>query len=74
MKLTWAEILNSAGGGGKNQNRTEKIVEKNRKLDENRAKRIEKEKTAKAESNSQQHMEDSIHPSRRGRVPGGGWN
>lgn len=62
-----------AGGGGKNQNRTDKIFEKNKKLDENRAKRIEKEKTTKAESNSQsnsqQHMEDSIHPSRRGRVP-----
>ncbi|KAM3433089.1 hypothetical protein MY4824_006144 [Beauveria thailandica] len=37
----------TAGGGGKSENRTEKIREKNRKLDDNRAKRIEKEKAAK---------------------------
>lgn len=65
----------SAGGGGKTQHRQDKIMEKNKKLDENRAKRIEREKTTKAEnaSASQQHMEDSIHPSRRGRVPGAGY-
>lgn len=51
-------------------------MEKNKKLDENRAKRIEREKTAKAAGGNaaatqqQQHMEDSIHPSRRGIVPG----
>lgn len=65
----------TAGGGGKTQQRQDKIKEKNRKLDENRTKRIEREKTAKTEnkangnSNTQQHMEDSVHPSRRAHVP-----
>lgn len=71
--------LNSAGGGGKTQHRKDKIREKNQKLDENRAKRIEKEKTAKAENGGssaqeqQSSMEDAIHPSRRARVPGNRW-
>lgn len=73
--------LNSAGGGGKTKRRQEKIQEKNRKLNENRTKRIEREKNAKEESRAngnanqqqQQHLEDAIHPSRRGRVPGNAW-
>lgn len=67
--------MDSAGGGGKTKQRQNKIREKNIKLDENRAKRIEKEKTTKTESKQQEaqsNMEDSIHPSRRGRVPGMG--
>ncbi|KAJ4310982.1 hypothetical protein N0V84_010680 [Fusarium piperis] len=69
----------TAGGGGKTKRRQEKIQEKNRKLNENRTKRIEREKNAKEESrangntNQQQHLEDAIHPSRRGRVPGNAW-
>ncbi|KAK0390776.1 hypothetical protein NLU13_0279 [Sarocladium strictum] len=68
----------TAGGGGKTRQRQEKIKEKNKKLDENRAKRIEREKVAKqegsgADTNKGSHQEDSIHPSRRGRVPGTGW-
>lgn len=69
-------LKNRAGGGGKTKKRQEKIREKNVKLDENRAKRIEREKNAKEANGNgntataqQQHMEDSIHPSRRGRVP-----
>lgn len=71
-----------AGGGGKTQHRKDKIREKNIKLDENRAKRIEREKNAKTEnaagggaSQAQQSssMEDAIHPSRRARVPGNRW-
>ncbi|KAL6857902.1 hypothetical protein ACO1O0_005348 [Amphichorda felina] len=65
----------TAGGGGKTKQRQNKIREKNIKLDENRAKRIEKEKTTKTESKQQEaqsNMEDNIHPSRRGRVPGMG--
>lgn len=64
----------SAGGGGKSQGRQDKITEKNKKLDENRAKRIEKEKTTKEESkgngqsNSSARMD--IHPSRLALVPG----
>ncbi|PQK15598.1 hypothetical protein BB8028_0005g11100 [Beauveria bassiana] len=42
----------TAGGGGKSGHRTEKIREKNRKLDDNRAKRIEKEKAAKNSDDS----------------------
>lgn len=65
-------IIRSAGGGGKTKFRQEKIKEKNQKLNENRTKRIEREKNAKEESKQkeQTHMEDAIHPSRRGRVPG----
>ncbi|UKZ74180.1 hypothetical protein TrVFT333_001839 [Trichoderma virens FT-333] len=64
----------TAGGGGKSQGRQDKIMEKNKKLDENRAKRIEKEKTAKEEnqtngkSNASSKMD--IHPSRLARLPG----
>ncbi|KAM6524016.1 hypothetical protein FSOLCH5_004623 [Fusarium solani] len=67
----------TAGGGGKTKRRQEKIQEKNRKLDENRTKRIQREKNAKEEARAntdqEQHMEDAIHPSRRGRVPGNAW-
>ncbi|KAL2689410.1 hypothetical protein Neosp_003464 [[Neocosmospora] mangrovei] len=67
----------TAGGGGKTKRRQEKIQEKNRKLDENRTKRIQREKNAKVEARAntdqEQHMEDAIHPSRRGRVPGNAW-
>ncbi|KAL7822729.1 hypothetical protein V8C26DRAFT_180898 [Trichoderma gracile] len=61
----------TAGGGGKGQGRKDKIMEKNKKLDENRAKRIEKEKTAKEENqsgNGSARMD--IHPSRLARLPG----
>ncbi|KAF4967423.1 hypothetical protein FZEAL_10531, partial [Fusarium zealandicum] len=71
----------TAGGGGKTKQRQEKIKEKNRKLDENRTKRIERERVAKEESKAngnakpgnqkpQQQSSDGIHPSRRGRVSG----
>ncbi|KAM5347010.1 hypothetical protein ACJ41O_010015 [Fusarium nematophilum] len=70
----------TAGGGGKTKQRQEKIKEKNRKLDENRAKRIAREKTTKEEARAngtsgqqQQHLGDGIHPSRRARVPGNSW-
>ncbi|KAF7562521.1 hypothetical protein G7046_g1597 [Stylonectria norvegica] len=72
----------TAGGGGKSKVRQEKIKEKNIKLDENRTKRIEKEKTdkakpaagkdAKAPAESTAHLEEYIHPSRRARVPDNG--
>ena len=68
-------LNNSAGGGGKTKQRREKIKAKNKKLEENRAKRISKEKAAKDEASSPaatQHMEDAVHPSRRARIPGGG--
>ncbi|KAJ4147519.1 hypothetical protein LMH87_002031 [Akanthomyces muscarius] len=72
----------SAGGGGKGDNRSEKIRQKNIKLEENRAKRIEKEKTGKTgaaaategkgESGTveeqQEHMDEQIHPSRRAQM------
>ncbi|KAH7305042.1 hypothetical protein B0I35DRAFT_382213 [Stachybotrys elegans] len=70
----------TAGGGGKSKHRQEKILEKNKKLNENRTKRIHKEQNAKEEAKKasarkeqmeqKQDVEDSIHPSRRGRVPG----
>lgn len=66
----------SAGGGGTTTHRQEKIRAKNDKLDENRAKRIEREKAAKdgadAGTNKKQQLEDqsqSIHPSRLARNP-----
>ncbi|KAK5998873.1 putative RNA-binding protein [Cladobotryum mycophilum] len=62
----------TAGGGGKNQNRQNKIFEKNKKLDENRTKRIEKEKTDKVENGGtkdQSQATGGIHPSRLARLP-----
>ncbi|ATY62585.1 RNA binding [Cordyceps militaris] len=66
----------TAGGGGTSENRAEKIREKNRKLDENRTKRIDKEKTTKAEAKGdsgtkeeqEEHMDEQVHPSRRAQM------
>lgn len=62
----------SAGGGGKSEGRQGKIMEKNKKLEENRAKRIEKEKIAKEENqgNGDNNSRMDIHPSRLARLPG----
>lgn len=69
---------NSAGGGGNSSSRKEKIMQKNIKLDENRAKRIDKEKEEKAAGKTdgtveeqQQHMDEQIHPSRRAQMGSG---
>ncbi|PHH66397.1 hypothetical protein CDD81_7452 [Ophiocordyceps australis] len=69
----------TAGGGGKTKHRTEKILQRNKKLDENRSKRIEQEKVSKENAQRQddtthvdqqeQNMGDSIHPSRLARNP-----
>ncbi|EXA40096.1 hypothetical protein FOVG_09035 [Fusarium oxysporum f. sp. pisi HDV247] len=67
----------TAGGGGKTKQRQDKIKEKNRKLDENRAKRIERERMAKEENkgkgDTRKAGEDGIHPSRRAHIPGNRW-
>ncbi|KAK9442953.1 RNA binding protein [Metarhizium brunneum] len=61
----------TAGGGGKTKFRKDKILEKNQKLDENRAKRIEKERAAKEEGGGQREEGSAgIHPSRLARIPG----
>lgn len=65
----------TAGGGGKTKQRQEKIKEKNVKLNENRAKRIERERIAKEESSKanadrRPAGDDGIHPSRRAHIPG----
>ncbi|KAG5664343.1 hypothetical protein KAF25_008077 [Fusarium avenaceum] len=64
----------TAGGGGKTKKRQDKIKEKNQKLNENRTKRIEREKIAKDENkgsgDTRQAGADGIHPSRRAHVPG----
>lgn len=74
----------SAGGGGASANRTEKIKEKNKKLNEERANRMKKEEAAKLEKQANKtdgqvagedtpaptkNDDDGIHPSRRGLVP-----
>lgn len=62
-----------AGGGGKTKQRQEKIRAKNEKLDENRAKRIDREKMAKKEGAGGEDKAQSnggIHPSRLARLPG----
>ena len=66
-----ANMYNRAGGGGTTKHRKDKIREKNMKLDENRSKRIEKEKTAKEEGGSKQEDANvgGIHPSRLARNP-----
>ncbi|KAK4248827.1 hypothetical protein C7999DRAFT_13216 [Corynascus novoguineensis] len=70
----------TAGGGGKTAARREKIKQKNAKLNEERAHRMQKEEEAKHEKaatatadgkTQEQRDEESIHPSRRGRVPYG---
>lgn len=66
---------NSAGGGGKTKKRQDKIKEKNLKLNENRAKRIErerveKEENARANADTRSAGNDGIHPSRRAHIPG----
>ncbi|KAL7917587.1 hypothetical protein ACQKWADRAFT_306495 [Trichoderma austrokoningii] len=62
----------TAGGGGRGQGRQGKILEKNKKLDENRAKRIEKEKLAKEENQGDggSNARMDIHPSRLARLSG----
>ncbi|PTB45176.1 uncharacterized protein TrAFT101_000633 [Trichoderma asperellum] len=61
----------TAGGGGKSQGRQGKIMEKNKKLEENRAKRIEKEKVTKEENQGNgNNSRMDIHPSRLARLPG----
>ncbi|KAG5943010.1 hypothetical protein E4U59_000740 [Claviceps monticola] len=68
----------TAGGGGSTKFRKEKIREKNVKLDENRAKRIDKEKTAKQQGGGEKKgrqgkeagVEVGVHPSRLARNPG----
>ncbi|KAK2058504.1 RNA binding protein [Colletotrichum caudatum] len=57
----------SAGGGGKSKFRKEKIKERNVHLDENRAKRMQKEEEYKKQRAAQggvNSQQDSIHPSR----------
>ncbi|KAG6139525.1 hypothetical protein E4U12_007276 [Claviceps purpurea] len=68
----------TAGGGGSTKFRKDKIREKNVKLDENRAKRIDKEKTAKQQGAGEKKgrqgkeagVEVGVHPSRLARNPG----
>ncbi|KAG6073926.1 hypothetical protein E4U16_004329 [Claviceps sp. LM84 group G4] len=68
----------TAGGGGSTKFRKDKIREKNVKLDENRAKRIDKEKTAKQQGGGEKKgrqgkeagLEVGVHPSRLARNPG----
>ncbi|KAG5924209.1 hypothetical protein E4U61_001348 [Claviceps capensis] len=68
----------TAGGGGSTKFRKDKIREKNVKLDENRAKRIDKEKTAKHQGGGEKkgrqgkeaEVEVGVHPSRLARNPG----
>ncbi|GAO14850.1 uncharacterized protein UV8b_04090 [Ustilaginoidea virens] len=63
----------TAGGGGKTKHRQDRITEKNKKLDENRARRIEKEKAAKQHGGRAGEAQDQspgeIHPSRLARNP-----
>lgn len=76
MISLWELVTNrsSAGGGGTSRNRTEKIKAKNKKLDENRFKRIQNEKTAKQGGEQKQpSLDDGVHPSRRARIPGNKW-
>jgi nucleolar protein 6 len=70
-------FVDSAGGGGKTAARQDKIKQKNAKLNEERANRMQREEEAKLEKaatggkTQEQRDEDSIHPSRRARVPYG---
>lgn len=62
----------TAGGGGKTQFRKEKIRDKNKTLEENRARRIQKEMEGKegvVASGPEQQAMGGIHPSRLARNP-----
>ncbi|KAK4042185.1 hypothetical protein C8A01DRAFT_44833 [Parachaetomium inaequale] len=72
----------TAGGGGKTAARQDKIKQKNAKLNEERANRMQREEEAKYEKaagagaagggkTQEQRDEDAVHPSRRARVPYG---
>jgi nucleolar protein 6 len=65
----------TAGGGGNTKDRKDKIRAKNEKLNEERQRRIHEEAKAKAEkrdggATAADADTNSIHPSRRARVPG----
>lgn len=73
----------TAGGGGKAESRMVKVAEKNQRLNEQRARRIEKEEQEKLEKATTKQevgekkaaLEDTreeqfVHPSRRAHVPG----
>jgi nucleolar protein 6 len=62
--------INSGGGGGNSKDRKAKIQDKNQKLNEERARRIQEEEKAKATKIGTSVDENSIHPSRRTRVQG----
>lgn len=58
----------SAGGGGSKPGRKEKIKQRNEKLAENRAKRIDKEKEAKKANATGEDQHVGMHPSRRAMI------
>lgn len=72
----------TAGGGGKTKERQDKIKEKNRKLNEERVRRMVAEEEAKktdggakkvdveSQKEQEEREEGWIHPSRRAHVPG----
>lgn len=59
----------TAGGGGKTKHRTEKIEEKNQKLNEQRIRRMHEEEKAKLVKRDAAIDHNAVHPSRRARVP-----
>lgn len=70
----------TAGGGGRTDARMGKVKERNRKLDEERARRIAREEEEKRERRKNNgggektvddREEHFVHPSRRAHVPGG---
>lgn len=71
---TFTDYYHSVGGGGKTQERKEKIKEKNVRLNDQRARRIQEEEKAKWEKKVAKGDaaldESGIHPSRRRLVPG----
>ncbi|KAK6522107.1 hypothetical protein TWF281_002674 [Arthrobotrys megalospora] len=67
----------TAGGGGKSNDRKERVRAKNESLNEERKKRYEEEKKKKIErgekveeEKAEEEVDDGIHPSRRRRVRG----
>ncbi|KAF3765253.1 Nop6, putative RNA-binding protein implicated in ribosome biogenesis [Cryphonectria parasitica EP155] len=71
----------TAGGGGKTEGRMDKVAEKNRRLNEQRGRRIAKEEQEKLENakaragkevvqKDEDREEQMVHPSRRAHVPG----
>lgn len=66
FRMDRTNICRSAGGGGKTRARQDKILDKNNKLKEERARKSQADKEKEAvKKGSKENEQGGIHPSRR---------